>query len=62
MDDIYGNPIFQNFFFFIKAIDKASPNANWEVVLEVGTIPNPDSCTSGINIFMSDDLYKKDFY
>ena len=39
----------------------ASPMANWDVVLEVGTIPYPDSLTSGINNLMLADLYKFDF-
>ena len=47
-----------NFLFFINAIDKASPKASWVVVLDVGTIPSPDSVTSGINILILEDLYK----
>ena len=42
----------------INAIDKASPKASWVVVLDVGTIPSPDSVTSGINILILEDLYK----
>jgi len=42
-------------------MDKASPNDNWAVVLDVGTIPYPDSFTSGINNLIFADLYKFDF-
>ena len=43
---------------FIVEIDKASPNDNWAVVLDVGTIPSPDSSNSGSNNFILADLYK----
>ena len=49
---------FPNFFFFIDEIASASPIANCIVVLEVGTIPYPDSNTFGINKLILDDLNK----
>ena len=47
--------------FFIKEIARASPIANCIVVLDVGTIPSPNSLTSGINNFIFEDLYKVEF-
>jgi len=42
-----------NFLLCKLVIAKASPIANCTLVLEVGTIPNPDSLTSGIYNFIS---------
>ena len=47
---------FTEFFICIVAIANASPRANCDVVLEVGTIP-PASITFGIKSLISDALY-----
>ena len=52
---------FPNFFFFISAIERASPRASCDVVEDVGTIPYPDSNTSGIKSLIFEDLYKYEF-
>ena len=39
-----------------------SPSANCAIVLEVGTIHRPASLTSGISSFISEALYKIEFF
>ena len=41
---------------------KASPNAKAAEVDDVGTIPYPASLASGIYNFISEDLYKVEFF
>src|SRR5210317_970404 len=43
-----------NFFLFKATTARASPIANFILVLDVGTIPRPASLTSGIRIFISE--------
>ena len=47
---------------FREATARQSPIANCSQVLLVGTISNPASLTSGINNFISDALYKIEFF
>ena len=49
-------------FLWRDAIAKASPTANCILVLDVGTIPKPDSFTSGKRILISEALYKIEFF
>ena len=58
---IFFKIFFVNFLFSIRHTANASPSANCEVVLDVGTI-RPASITSGIKILISEPLYKIEFF